>query len=242
MLIYPALDLMGSRVVRLRKGRFDDATVYDSDPAARLASYATAGATWAHIVDLDGARAGQPQQHELIGCLAGAHAIRIQAGGGVREREHIASLLTRGASRVVIGSVAVQQSANVRNWLAEFGMERICLALDVNARDGTRLVAVKGWTELSELSLRDALALYPPGTARHVLVTDVSRDGMMRGPDCELIRSIAAARPDLDIQASGGIASLADLARLKAAGAAGAIVGRALFEGAFGLEEALHAG
>jgi phosphoribosylformimino-5-aminoimidazole carboxamide ribotide isomerase len=242
MLIYPALDLMGGRVVRLRKGRFDDATIYDSDPAARLASYVAAGAGWAHVVDLDGARAGAPEQHELIECLAGAHAIRIQAGGGVRDREHVAALLTRGVSRAVVGSVAVQQSANVRNWLAEFGVERICLALDVDIRDGARRVAVKGWTELSDLSLADALALYPRGTARHILVTDVSRDGMMQGPDCALIRSIAAARPDLDIQASGGVASLADLARLKAAGAAGAIVGRALFEGAFSLEEALRAG
>lgn len=237
MLIYPALDLLDGRAVRLRQGRFDQATIYDSDPATRLAAYAAAGATWAHIVDLDGARAGEPQQHELVGRLASAHPIRIQAGGGVRRPEDVASLLASGVSRVVIGSVAVQQSASVRDWLAEFGADHICLAFDV--RDGH--VAIKGWTEASELSLRDALGLYPPGTARHVLITEVSRDGMLEGPDCGLIREIAGQRPDLDIQASGGVSSLADLAQLKAAGAAGAIVGRALFEGAFSLAEALRA-
>lgn len=240
MLIYPALDLVDGRVVRLRMGRFDDATVYVMDPAERLAEYAAAGAAWAHIVDLDGAHAGEPQQHELIGSLASAHAIRVQAGGGVRRREDIASLLARGVSRVIVGSVAVQQNARLHDWLAEFGAEHICLAFDV--RGGTQRVAVRGWTEDSELTLCEALALYPPGMARHVLITDVSRDGMLEGPNCDLIREIATLRPDLDIQASGGVSSLADLASLKTAGAAGAIIGRALFEGALSLAEALGAG
>ncbi|HEY6577756.1 MAG TPA: 1-(5-phosphoribosyl)-5-[(5-phosphoribosylamino)methylideneamino]imidazole-4-carboxamide isomerase [Rhizomicrobium sp.] len=242
MLIYPAIDLQGGRCVRLRQGRFEEATVYGADPFAQLADYRAAGAAWAHIVDLDGARAGRAEQHGLIGNLAAAGGIRIQAGGGIRGREEIAHLLDAGAARAVVGSAAVGQSEDVHRWLEEFGAERICLALDVKTERGARVVAVRGWMESSGLPLEDALALYPPGSARHVLITDVSRDGMMGGPAVALIREVAAARPDLDLQASGGVATLDDLAALKAAGAAGAIVGRALFEGAFALKEALGAG
>lgn len=242
MLIYPAIDMQSGRCVRLKQGRFDDATVYKTKPFELLANYKAAGAAWAHIVDLDGAKAGRAEQHLLIGNLAATARIRIQAGGGVRRREDVANLFSSGVARVVVGSVAIEQRAHVYRWLAEFGAERICLALDVKTEHGVRAVAVRGWMESSGLPLEDALALYPPGTARHVLITDVSRDGMMKGPDLELIRKIAAARPDLEVQASGGVATLDDLTALKMSGAAGAIVGRALFEGAFTLKEALRAG
>jgi len=242
MLIYPAIDLLGGRCVRLEQGRFESATLYDADPFGRLAAYEAAGAPWAHVVDLDGARAGGARQHALIRELAAAHRIRIQAGGGARQREDVVSLIKSGVARVVVGSAAVVQKDDVHRWLGEFGAENICLALDVKTERGVRMVAVSGWVASSGIALDDALSFYPEGTARHVLVTDISRDGTMKGPGVDLIRDIAAARPDLQIQASGGVASIADLARLKGAGAAGAIVGRALYEGAFRLEEALRAG
>ncbi len=242
MLIYPAIDLQRGRCVRLKQGRFDDATVYDVDPLARIESYAAVGAQWAHVVDLDGARAGAPRQHTLICDLAAAHQIRLQAGGGIRTRDDVAGLLERGVARVIIGSAAARQHEEVQRWLAQFDAESICIALDVKTERDARLVAVDGWARSSGIPLAEALALYPPGTIRHVLVTDVSRDGMMRGPDVQLVGAVAAARPDLQVQASGGIASLADLAKLKAAGASGAIIGRALYEGAFTLEDAIGVG
>jgi phosphoribosylformimino-5-aminoimidazole carboxamide ribotide isomerase len=238
MLIYPAIDLQAGRCVRLMHGRFDQATVYDDDPFARLAAFAAAGTEWTHVVDLDGARAGEAVQHALVAALATALPVKLQAGGGVRSAADVERLLSAGAARVVVGSAAVQRPQEVQDWLVRFGAERLCLALDV--RDG--VVAVNGWAEASDVTLAEAFDLYPRGMARHVLITDVSRDGALQGPNLELLREAVALRPDLDIQASGGVASLVDLEAIRAAGAAGAIVGRALYERRFTLEEALDAG
>jgi phosphoribosylformimino-5-aminoimidazole carboxamide ribotide isomerase len=242
MLIYPAIDLMGGRCVRLKQGRFETATVYGTDPFVVLERFAQSGVTWVHIVDLDGARAGAPRQHELIGRLAASQPVRIQAGGGIRGREDVRVLLESGVARVVIGSGAVTQTADVRQWIGEFGAERICLALDVR-RDGAQWkIALHGWQRDSDLAIDEALTLYPPGTVRHILITDVGRDGMMSGSNVALMRYVHALRPDLAVQAAGGIASRGDLAQLKIEGAAGAIIGRALYEGALTVEGALHAG
>lgn len=242
MLIYPAVDLMGGRCVRLAQGRFDDATEYDDDPHGRLGAFAASGAVWAHLVDLDGARAGAPAQHGLIRDLAAQSTLFLQAGGGVREADHVASLLQAGASRVVVGSAAVRRPQEVAAWLERFGPERLCLAFDVRPGPDGFEVAAHGWTEGSGLSLREALDLYPAGRLRHVLITDVSRDGMMSGPNLDLYAQTAATRPDLAIQASGGVADLKDLKALRAQGLPAAIIGRALYEGRFTLEAALHAG
>lgn len=238
MLILPAIDLRRGTCVRLSQGRFDAATEY-GDPFAQLAAFAEAGAEWTHIVDLDGARLGRPAQHELIGRLARATDMRIQCGGGVRERAHVAALLEAGAARVVVGSAAVRRPAEVRGWIAEFGAERICCAFDVRRAGEAYQVAAQGWSESGGATLREALALYPSGALRHVLATDISRDGELAGPNLDLVRSIASARPDLCVQASGGVAALDDLAALRAAGAAAVIIGRALYERRFRLEHAL---
>jgi phosphoribosylformimino-5-aminoimidazole carboxamide ribotide isomerase len=241
MLICPAIDLLGGRCVRLKQGRFDDASVYSEDPFAPLEKFARTGVGWIHVVDLDGARAGAPRQHELIGRLAAAHPVRIQAGGGIRRRKDVAALLDNGIARVVVGSAAVSASAMVQDWLAEFGTERISLAFDVRRNEGSWIVAVHGWQNSSNLSLDEMLSRYPSGTVRHVLVTDISRDGMMSGTNVELIRDLCRARPDLVIQASGGIASLEDIIAARDAGAAAAIVGRAIYERPLLLAEALDA-
>jgi phosphoribosylformimino-5-aminoimidazole carboxamide ribotide isomerase len=236
MILYPAMDLMAGRVVRLAQGRFDDATTYSADPAQALAAFAAAGAAWAHVVDLDGARAGAPIQHDLIARLAGQAPLNLQVAGGIRTREHIARLLDAGAARVVVGSLAVKDPDRVRAFLAEFGGERITLSLDVRILDGTPEVATAGWTEDSGISLWDIAALYPE--ARHLLLTDIGRDGMLQGPNFALLEEAAARLPHLAIQASGGVSSLEDLTRLRTAGA---IVGKALWEGRIDLAEALHA-
>lgn len=238
MLILPAIDLMDGVCVRLNQGKFDDATAY-GDPREQLQAFAAKGAEWVHIVDLDGARQGRPVQHAALRTLVCEVGVKIQCGGGVRQWAHVQGLLDAGVSRVVVGSVAVQRPDEVRHWIESFGAERICCAFDVRPADGDWEVVIKGWTQDGGRSLLQALALYPEGLLRHVLVTDISRDGMLGGANRELITLLRKARPDLAVQASGGVATLADLEALRAAGASAAIVGRALYERRLTLEDAL---
>lgn len=238
MLIIPAIDLIEGQCVRLAQGRFDDVTRYGA-PRAQLADFVAAGAEWVHIVDLDGAEAGAPRQYRLIGELARNGGAKIQSGGGVRSQAHVETLLDAGVSRAVIGSAAVRTPETVRNWTAIFGLDRICCAFDVRESARGWEVATGGWKEGGGLLLEEALALYPRGALRHVLVTDISRDGVLTGPNVKLMEMLRAQRPDLQIQASGGVANLADLSALRATGCAGAIVGRALYEKRFTLEAAL---
>jgi len=234
MILYPAMDLMDGKCVRLAQGRFDAATIYSSVPLDALAGFAAAGASWAHVVDLDGARAGAPRQHDLIANLAGNVSLKLQVAGGFREADQIARMLDAGVGRVVIGSLAVKDPELVNRFLGEFGGDRITLALDVNIVEGMPMVSTSGWTKTSTQTLWDIAAFYPH--ARHMLVTDISRDGMMTGPNLELLGEVVERLPHIDIQASGGVSSLDDLRLLPTAGV---IVGKALWEGKIKLEEAL---
>ncbi|HEV2594764.1 MAG TPA: 1-(5-phosphoribosyl)-5-[(5-phosphoribosylamino)methylideneamino]imidazole-4-carboxamide isomerase [Sphingomicrobium sp.] len=234
MIIYPAIDLMGGRVVRLTQGRFEDSTIYPDGPASALQNFAAAGAEWAHIVDLDGARARTPVQHQLIGALAKAASLKLQVGGGFRTREQVARMLEAGVERVLVGSLAVKAPDEVGRWLDEFGSDRIVLSLDIRISKKTPIVAVSGWTEASGLSLWEVAALFP--SAQHLLLTDISRDGMLQGPNFELLDEAADRLPHLRLQASGGVSSIADIERLRTDGA---IIGKALWEGRIRLEEAL---
>jgi phosphoribosylformimino-5-aminoimidazole carboxamide ribotide isomerase len=238
MLIYPAIDIMGGACVRLAQGRFDSAKTY-GDPLAQLRAFEQAGAAWVHIVDLDGAREGKPVQHDLVRALARASDVKIQCGGGVRSSEHIEALLDAGVSRVVIGSAAARAPDETLTWLNTFGAERLCCAFDIRPGGADYRVAVHGWADDEGRTFGEILSSYPVGSLAHALVTDIARDGMLEGPNVALIRSLVAARPDIQIQASGGVAALRDLAVLREAGAAGAIVGRALYEGRFMVEDAL---
>ena len=236
MILYPAMDLMGGRVVRLAQGRFEAATTYPADPAEALALFAEAGARWAHVVDLDGARAREPVQHAVIEGLARDSALELQVAGGFRTRDQLARMFDSGVARIVIGSLAVDGPDLVRSFLAEYGGERITLSIDVRLVEGVPLVATAGWTENSGRSLWEVAALYPE--ARHLLLTDIGRDGMLAGPNFELLEQAAERLPHLAIQASGGVSSIEDLRRLRTAGA---IVGKALWEGRIDLAEALRA-
>ncbi|HEX8127362.1 MAG TPA: 1-(5-phosphoribosyl)-5-[(5-phosphoribosylamino)methylideneamino] imidazole-4-carboxamide isomerase [Allosphingosinicella sp.] len=236
MILYPAMDLMGGRVVRLAQGRFEQSTTYPADPAEALARFAEAGAQWAHVVDLDGARAREPVQHALIAGLARVSALELQVAGGFRTRDQLERMFDAGVGRIVIGSLAVDRPDLVRSFLGEYGGERITLSLDVRLVEGVPVVATAGWTEDSGRSLWDVAALYPE--ARHLLLTDIGRDGMLAGPNFELLEQAAERFPHLAIQASGGISSIEDLRRLRTAGA---IVGKALWEGRIDLAEALDA-
>ena len=240
MIIYPAMDLMGGRCVRLAQGRFDDCTSYMLDPAEAVLAFERAGAEWTHVVDLDGARDGAPRQHGLIVDIALSVTCALQVAGGFREAEQLARMFDAGVDRVVIGSLAVREPAKVRDFFARFGGDRIALALDVKIEGGVPVVATGGWTESSGRSLWDLAEAFPE--ARHLLVTDISRDGMLAGPNVELVAECARRFPQLAVQASCGVSSLDDLRALKAAGAAGAIVGKALWEQRIDLAQAIDAG
>jgi phosphoribosylformimino-5-aminoimidazole carboxamide ribotide isomerase len=238
MIVYPAMDLMDGQCVRLAQGRFDEVASYPADPVEAVLAFEKAGAEWTHIVDLDGARAGEPRQHGLLADIALSLCMKLQVAGGFRTAEHLQRMFDAGVDRVVIGSLAVKQPQLVRDFLLSFGGDHIVLALDVNMVDGVPIVATSGWTETSGTSLWEIAALYPE--ARHLLVTDISRDGMMSGPNVGLVAEAARRLPHLSVQASGGVSSLEDLSALKKAGAAGAIVGKAFWEGRIGLDEALQ--
>lgn len=237
MLIMPAIDLRGGACVRLFQGRFDAVTQY-GDPFERLRAFARAGAEWVHIVDLDGAKQGSPAQSDLIARLTAETSLNVQCGGGVRSRAHVEALLASGVARVVVGSVAVREPHTVRDWIDAFGVDRICLALDLRARGDDWEVASEGWTAAGGKSLVEALECYPKLNL-HVLVTDISRDGALTGPNLALMHAIRSLRPDVRLQASGGVSSLSDLTALRDTGASAAIVGRALYENSFALEAAL---
>ena len=238
MILYPAIDLLDGRVVRLHKGDFAAVTDSGDDPVAVATSYGEMGAEWVHVVDLSGARDGQRRQSRVIQqvCETG---LRVQTGGGVRQSEDIESLLAHGVDRVVVGSLAVTEPERVKAWLKRYGPERIALALDVKRLGGQYRPALKGWTDLVETTLDDVIKAYAGSGLKHALVTDIGRDGDLSGPNLPLYRRLVEQYPDVDWQASGGVSSLEDLVSLRLAGVAGAITGKALFEGRFSLAEAL---
>lgn len=238
MILYPAIDLMDGRCVRLAQGRFDDPIAYSADPVDAVLRFEAAGADWAHVVDLDGARAGAPRQHGLIADMALSTSLSLQVAGGVREGAHLKRLFDAGVDRVAIGSLAVTEPDLVRGFFDEFGPERIALALDVRIVDEVPMVAISGWTHDSGRSLWDVAADFP-GLV-HLLVTDIGRDGMLSGPNLGLIAEIVARMPEAKLQASGGVADGPDIRALAEAGATGAVVGKALWEGRVALDEALR--
>lgn len=240
MTIYPAIDLRGGRVVRLTEGNFDQEKSYGDDPLAVAKGFATAGATWLHVVDLDGAKDPAKRQTGLVEKLARESGLKVQTGGGIRDEAQVTALLSADAQRVIIGSLAVKQPELVRGWLKKFGPVQIILSPDVRF-DATGLprVAAAGWQESTGVTLDDFLTGYLSAGLVHILCTDIARDGKLTGPNTALYAQLVKKFPGLQIQASGGVAVLADLPPLRAAGVAGVIVGRALYEKKFTLPEAL---
>lgn len=238
MKLYPAIDLLDGRVVRLHKGDFDAVTDYGGDPAAVAAAYLSQGTEYLHVIDLSGARDGVRRQSDTIQSLSNT-GLRLQVGGGIRSSEEVASILKAGAERVIIGSLAVQAPKTVSEWITEFGPDRIVAAFDVRIESGTIWPLIAGWTRKGDEPLAALLERYERSGLRQALVTDVDRDGALQGPNTGLYRDLCELWPDIAWQASGGVASLEDLTDLKAAGADGVIVGKALFENRFTLGEAL---
>jgi phosphoribosylformimino-5-aminoimidazole carboxamide ribotide isomerase len=232
MRLIPAIDLRDGRCVRLFQGRFDAETVYSPDPMTILEKYAALGASLVHVVDLDGARAGSQRNAEAIAALAASRRAALQVGGGIRSRETVRRLIDAGVTRAVIGSTAVTQPCEVQAWLREFGPESIVLAFDVRIDEsGVPRLTTHGWEQQTAMSLWDAVAGYLPHGLRHVLCTDVARDGALSGPNLELYREAIHGFPAIAWQASGGVRDAADLRALDQIGVDAAVSGRALLEG-----------
>jgi phosphoribosylformimino-5-aminoimidazole carboxamide ribotide isomerase len=240
MKIYPAIDLIGGQVVRLAQGRFEQKTTYHTDPQEVAQGFAQKGATYLHVVDLDGAKQGSPAQVALIRKLASTVPLRLQVGGGVRTLDHVSDLIAAGVDRVVIGSLAIQDPKLTKRIFETFSGERITLGLDIMLdQEGEPRVATHGWQKVSSVSAHEVLDRYLAMGLQQVLCTDISRDGMMTGPNFQLYDTLQKAYPKLTLLASGGMHTIADIQRLQELKIGGAIIGKALYEGTIALEEAL---
>lgn len=238
--LYPAIDLRGGRVVRLAQGDYDRETRYGDDPRAVAEQFAAAGASWIHVVDLDAARSGEATNRTAIAAICAAVPCRVQCGGGVRSASAAGALFDTGVARVVVGTAAVERPELVDE-LAARHPGQVAVGLDARGR----AVATHGWTSESGADLLDLARRFDHPGVGALVVTEIGRDGMLTGPDLEQLASVVAAVA-VPVVASGGVGSLADLhalAALEAGGRrlAGAITGRALYERAFTIEEALAA-
>jgi phosphoribosylformimino-5-aminoimidazole carboxamide ribotide isomerase len=237
--VVPAIDLIAGRVVRLREGDFTRETAYDAQPVTVALSFADAGAAWIHVVDLDGAKAGEPRQLELVaGIVANVGGrLRIELGGGLRTPGAVARALAAGVARVAVGTAAIRDPGFARTLVARHGAERVAASIDV--RDG--LALGEGWrTGSPGVPVEEAVTRLAEAGVVTFEVTAIERDGLMQGPDLRLLRSLVALGGGRII-ASGGISTVDDLRAVRDAGCAGAIVGRALYEGRIDLAEAIRA-
>ena len=238
LVIVPSVDLRGGRVVRLKQGDYGQQINYDVDPIEVARSYAAAGAEWMHIVDLDGAKEGRPAQTDLMARMIAASGLKVQVGGGIRAREDIQRLLDAGASRVVVGTKAMEDWPWFEGLAHEAGFaQKLVLALD--AKEG--VVATRGWTTSSGKLAVDVAKQVSDWALGAILYTDVARDGMMQGPNVEHTGRLAEAGK-IPVIASGGVGSIEHIRKLREIPAWGVIVGRSLYEGKVDLREAIAVG
>ncbi|MEO9781282.1 MAG: 1-(5-phosphoribosyl)-5-[(5-phosphoribosylamino)methylideneamino]imidazole-4-carboxamide isomerase [Sedimentitalea sp.] len=235
MILYPAIDLKDGQAVRLLRGEMDKATVFNDDPAAQARAFVEAGCEWLHLVDLNGAFAGTPVNAAPVEAILAACDVPAQLGGGIRDMATIEGWLTKGLSRVILGTVAVENPDLVREAAREFPGH---VAVGIDARDG--MVATKGWAEETDVQVTDLARSFEDAGVAAIIYTDINRDGAMQGPNIEATAALAHA-VSIPVIASGGVSSLDDLIALRDCGAQlnGAISGRALYDGALDLKQAL---
>jgi phosphoribosylformimino-5-aminoimidazole carboxamide ribotide isomerase len=234
MNLYPAIDLKEGRCVRLVRGDMAQATVFNNDPAAQAASFAASGASWLHLVDLDGAFAGKPMNARAVEAIVDAVDIPVQLGGGIRTLETIENWLDRGVRRVILGTVAVKDPDLVTRACARFPGH---IAVGIDARGGR--VAVEGWAEDTDVTALDLAGKFADAGVAAIIYTDIDRDGVLQGANIPATANLARA-VSIPVIASGGVSSLADIDGLRAEKSiAGAIIGRALYDGRIDLAEAL---
>lgn len=235
MIIYPAIDIKDGRCVRLVQGQFNDVTVYSDNPVEMAFRFEQLGAEYIHVVDLDGARLGLPQNTAVISEMAVKLGIPVQLGGGIRAIETIEIILCKGIERVILGTSAVNDQELVKQAVRSFGNN---LAVAIDAKDG--LVAIEGWAKTSEFTAIGFAKKMEDLGAKVIIYTDISRDGMLNGPNLKAMEEMVKA-VKIDVIASGGVTSLQDIINLKNIGVSGAIVGKALYTGDIDLKEAIAA-
>jgi phosphoribosylformimino-5-aminoimidazole carboxamide ribotide isomerase len=236
MNIYPAIDIKNGQCVRLYKGSYDQVTVYEKDPLKMAQLFSDAGSSYLHVVDLDGAKEGKSINLEIILNIKNKFNFIVQTGGGIRTYEQAKNSLNKGIDRIIVGSLAVSNPTEIKRWMAEFGPEKIVLALDVR----NEKLAVHGWQTESHVTLWSLLDKYANTGLKHVLCTDIDKDGTLTGPNVNLYKTCVEKYPQIQFQASGGISQLNDLSELKNIPVSGAIIGKALYENKFSLIEALN--
>lgn len=235
MQLYPAIDLRGGKCVRLRQGSFQDMKTYSDSPAETALHWQSQGATFLHLVDLDGAQSGSTANEAAIRSIRSALHIPIELGGGIRTAEAAERLLTLGIDRVIIGTRAAADPGFMKALVKKFGAEHVVAGID--AKNG--MVAVEGWEKLSSVTALELCMTMQDCGVRHIVYTDIARDGMLSGPNIDMTAALTK-KTGLDVIASGGVSSLADLSALRDAGVKGAIIGKALYEGKIDLSEAVR--
>ena len=234
MNIFPAIDLVQGKAVRLFKGDYQQMTVYSEDPAAVAAAFEEAGAKYLHLVDLEGAKSGVPENLPTIQKILATTHLFVEVGGGIRKMETVDAYLSAGVDRVILGTAAVTDPAFLQQALAKYGAK---IAVGVDLKDG--YVAIKGWTEQSDLTADAFFAQMEQLGVQTVICTDISKDGAMQGTNRELYRRLSGAYA-IDLVASGGVSSIEDIKALKEMGLYGAIVGKAYYVGAIDLKQAIE--
>ena len=235
MYIYPAIDLYGGKAVRLLKGDYAQMTVYSDDPVSVARDFAAAGASHIHLVDLEGAKTGKPANLDAIAKIVDATGLLAEVGGGIRDMETAETYLSIGVSRVILGTAAVTNPDFLKAALRKYGDK---IAVGVDLKDGC--VAIKGWTETSDLKAEDFFGKMQNLGVKTIICTDISRDGAMKGANRELYRELSS-KFDIDLIASGGVSSMEDVTALAAMGLHGAIIGKAYYIGAVDLKQAVEA-
>lgn len=235
MILYPAIDIKDGKCVRLYQGKFDDVTVYGDDPAAMAQKWEAQGGQFIHVVDLDGALAGDSVSAKAIASICASVSVPVQTGGGVRTLADIEKRLSWGVNRVILGTAAVKNPDFVRQAIAQFGAEKLVVGID--AKDG--MVATHGWETVSAVGAVEFAKQMQDAGVRTIVYTDIATDGTLAGSNVEAMREMAAAVPQVDVIASGGIGCLADILALDGTGVGGVIVGKALYTGRVDLQEAI---
>lgn len=234
MIIYPAIDLRGGHCVRLVQGDFSRSTVYSAEPLSQAQQWAACGASWLHVVDLDGARQEKSDNRSVICDIAQKLSVPVQTGGGIRTMADIKELLSHGVSRVILGTAAVQNPDFAAKAAAEYGDK---IAVGIDAKDG--YAAVSGWESVSDWRAVDLALVMKKNGVKHIIYTDIATDGMLSGPNLAAMEEMTSAFGK-GVIASGGVSSPVDLKALTATGVSGAIVGKALYSGAVDLQEAVR--
>ena len=233
MTIIPAIDIIEGKCVRLTKGDYTQQTVYNEDPLEVALQFQDAGLKRLHLVDLDGAKAGEVRNWKTLERIAGKTQLRIDFSGGLSTLKNVTIAFDSGATWAAVGSIAVKAEETFTSWLLAFGADKFMIGADVKEEK----ILVRGWTESTSLSVFDLIGKYKTSGVRQFFCTDVDRDGMLQGPAIDLYKKIMNAHPSIDLIASGGITTLNDLEELREAGLDGAIIGKAIYERRIGLAD-----